>query len=96
MTARRRVHPLRVAVLSAGYPSLAHFAREHGLPPSALTAVVNYRVLPYPKMRRICAEALTADEDDLSSDRRDRAGSVMSARDLVPDWTDEDEARLRR
>ena len=63
-TARRRPHPLRTAITAAGY-TVKSFSTEIGIHHSALSAVVNYRLRPYPKLRRRCAETLGVSESTL-------------------------------
>lgn len=65
MSARPKPHPLRVAIIAAGYPNYSAFFDEIGQPRPVGSAVMNRRVMPYPAFRRACAEALGVDEVEL-------------------------------
>lgn len=63
--ARPQPHPLRVAIIAAGYPNYSAFFDAIGQPRPVGSAVMNRRVTPYPAFRHACAEALGIAETEL-------------------------------
>jgi hypothetical protein len=62
---RTAPHPLRVAIIAAGWPSVASFCRHIGVEPSGVSAVMTGRLAAWPKLRRSCAEELGVPEAEL-------------------------------
>ncbi len=61
----RRVHPLHVAIVAAGYRTYAEFARSIDTHPANLNAVLTGKHQSWPKFRRRCVEALGIPEAEL-------------------------------
>jgi hypothetical protein len=68
----RFVHPLRVAIVAAGWRSDAAFARHIGIQPANLNRVLTGRQPSWPKLRRQCSEELDLPEGDLFPDSVER------------------------
>lgn len=64
-TVRCRHHPLRLAILEAGWPNYTTFWEAIDVPAGTGSAVINYRLAPSAPFRAKCAAELGRPESEL-------------------------------